>query len=401
MYCIRKVQDDLLWVGGNDRRLALFEGVYAVPDGISYNSYLLLDEKTVLLDTVDPSVGKVFFENVAHGLNGRPLDYLIVQHMEPDHSGTLAELLLRHPETTLVCTDRIAAMIAQFQGGVPVRNPLHTVREGDVLRTGRHELTFLAAPMVHWPEVTLTYDKTDGILFSADAFGCFGALNGALFADEVDFFRDYLDEARRYYCNIVGKYGNQVQALLKKTAGIPLNTVCPLHGFVWRRDFDRFVEKYQRWSTYTPEERGVAIAYASIYGNTANAADLLAVMLRERGVKTTVFDVSVTTASEIIAAAFRYSHLVLAAPTYNAGIFVKMEDLLHDLVAHNLRRRTVAVLDNGSWAATAGKQMRQLLAALPETTLLDETVSLRSALTEAQLPQLTALADVLAASVNA
>lgn len=400
MYCIRKLRDDLLWVGGNDRRQALFEAVFPIPSGVSYNSYLLLDEKTVLFDTVDPSVGRVFFENVAHGLNGRPLDYLIVQHMEPDHSATLADLLLRHPETTVVCSDLAAAMISQFLGGAPLPNPLRKVKEGDTLCVGRHELTFLSAPMVHWPEVIVTYDKTDGILFSADAFGCFGALDGALFADEVDFSRDYMDEARRYYCNIVGKYGNQVQALLKKAAGLRLELVCPLHGFVWRQDFDRFVEKYQLWSTYTPEEPGVMIAYASIYGNTANAAELLAVALRERGIKTTVFDVSVTDASRIVAAAFRYSHLVFASSTYNAGIFVKMDDLLHDLLAHNLRRRTVALLDNGSWAAAAGRHMRQLLASLPETTLLDETVSLRSTLTEAQLPQLAALADALAASVR-
>lgn len=400
MYCTKKIASDLVWVGANDRRLAMFEGVYSVPAGVSYNSYLLTDEKTVLFDTVDKAVSRTFFENLEHELGGRPLDYVIVHHMEPDHSATLSELLLRHPETTVVCNDKTAVMIAQFFGKDAVKN-MQLVKEGDVLSAGAHELTFYLAPMIHWPEVMMTYDKSAHTLFTADAFGVFGALNGAIFADEVDFDRDYLKEARRYYTNIVGKYGVQVQNLFKKIAGLDIQMLCPLHGFVWRRDFDRFVEKYQRWSTYTPEERGVAIAYASIYGNTANAADLLAVMLRERGVKTTVFDVSVTAASEIIAAAFRYSHLVLAAPTYNAGIFVKMEDLLHDLVAHNLRRRTVAVLDNGSWAATAGKQMRQLLAALPETTLLDETVSLRSALTEAQLPQLTALADVLAASVNA
>ncbi len=395
MYCVRKVRDDLWWVGGNDRRLAIFEGVYPIPRGVSYNAYLLLDEKTVLFDTVDYSVSRLFFENVAHVLNGRALDYLVVQHMEPDHSGTISELLLRYPGATVICNERIAQMLRQFRGGEALPNPIRLVSEGDVITTGSHQFTFLAAPMVHWPEVMVTYDLTTGTLFSADAFGTFGALNGALFADEVNFERDYLDEARRYYCNIVGKYGTQVQALLKKASTVEINMVCPLHGFVWRRGIGDFIDKYVHWATYTPEEEGVVIAYASIYGNTANAADLLATRLRERGVPVAMFDVSVTHASEVIAAAFRYSHLVFAAPTYNAGIFVAMEALLHDLVAHNLQNRTIALIENGSWAPTAGGHMRKLLSGLKNTSFVGETLRICSALTAAQLDSVEALAGAI------
>ncbi len=398
MYCVRKVSEDLWWVGGNDRRLALFEGVYAVPNGVSYNSYLLMDDETVLFDTVDPSVSKVFFENLEHVLAGRALNFLVIQHMEPDHAGTIDELLLRHPETVIVCGERAGAMLRQFRTS-DVPNTFYTIKEGSVLNTGHHELTFLAAPMVHWPEVMVTYDITTKTLFSADAFGTFGALNGALFADEVDFMRDYLDEARRYYCNIVGKYGTQVQALLKKAATVEIERICPLHGFVWRRNLGDFIDKYQKWSTYTPEETGVVIAYASVYGNTANAAELLAVRLRERGVKTTVFDVSVTPASEIIAAAFRWSHLVFASTTYNAGIFVSMEALLHDLAAHNLQNRTVALVENGSWAPTAANLMRKIFAGMKNMTVLDGALTLRSALQPAQTAQVDALADALLATM--
>lgn len=393
MYCVRKVTDDLTWVGGNDRRLSLFEGVYDVPKGVSYNSYLLTDEKTVLFDTVDHSVDKVFFENIDHVLAGRKLDILIVQHMEPDHAATIQEVVRRYPGVRVVCNQKTANMMAQyFTFDVPATVQL--VKEGDVLETGHHSLTFVMAPMVHWPEVMVTYDLQEKILFSADAFGTFGAIDGAIFADEVDFFGDYLDEARRYYCNIVGKYGTQVTALLTKAAGLEIKMVCPLHGFVWRKNIGDFIAKYLNWATYTPEETGVVIAYASVYGNTANAAEILACRLREMGIKTCMFDVSMTPASYIVAAAFRYSHLVFAATTYNAGIFVKMEDLLHDLVAHNLQNRTVALVENGSWAPTSCKLMRQLLAPLKNVTILDQTVTIRSSLKETE--QLEILAQAIA-----
>ena len=319
MFCTRKVNDDYTWVGADGRRLAMFEGVYDVPRGVSFNSYLLTDGKTVLFDTADASVCRVFLENVAHGLNGRALDYLVVQHMEPDHAADIRDLLVRHPETTVVCSAAAKNMLAQFFGpGYEGR--ISVVKEGDTLCTGRHTLHFVAAPMVHWPEVLMTYDETDKLLLTADAFGTFGALNGALFADEVDFHRDYLDEARRYYTNIVGKYGAQVQAVLKKAGGLDIQMLLPLHGFVWRQDLGYILGKYDLWSRYEPEERGVVIAYASVYGGTENAANILACRLREQGVQVAMYDTSVTPASYILAAAFRFSHVVLAAPTYNAGV---------------------------------------------------------------------------------
>ena len=395
MYCTRSVTGDLIWVGADDRRLAMFEGVYSVPDGVSYNSYLLSDEKTVLFDTVDSAVEKVFLENVKHALNGRPLDYLVVQHMEPDHSATMRAVLLQYPEATIVCNKKTEAMILQFFGA-DFEMKTHIVAEGDVLKTGKHEFTFLMAPMVHWPEVMVTYDLTDRILFSADAFGTFGALNGALFADEVDFFADYLKEARRYYTNIVGKYGNQVQALLKKAATVEIDMICPLHGFVWRKGIGDYLVKYQQWSRYEPELTGVMIAYASVYGNTENAANILACKLRERGIKTTIFDVSVTASSEIVAAAFEYSHLVFASTTYNAGIFITMDELLRDLASHNLQKRTVAFIENGSWAATSGKLMKEIIGGLKDMTVLEQSVSIKSALSKDQLADIDALADAIA-----
>lgn len=399
MYCTKKIASDLVWVGANDRRLAMFEGVYSVPAGVSYNSYLLTDEKTVLCDTVDKAVSRTFFENLEHELGGRPLDYVIVHHMEPDHSATLSELLLRHPETTVVCNDKTAVMIAQFFGKDAVKN-MHLVKEGDVLSAGAHELTFYLAPMIHWPEVMMTYDKSAHTLFTADAFGVFGALNGAIFADEVDFDRDYLKEARRYYTNIVGKYGVQVQNLFKKIAGLDIQMLCPLHGFVWRRDLGYILEKYNLWSTYTPEDKGVMIAYASIYGNTENAAEILASKLRERGVRTAMYDVSVTPASDIIAECFRWSHLVFASATYNGGIFVTMDELLRDIAAHNLQKRTVAFMENGTWAPVSARQMAAIFAPLKNMTVLEKSVAIRSSLTEGQLAEIEALADVLAEGIR-
>lgn len=399
MYCFRNVTEDLVWVGGNDRRLSMFEGVYSVPDGVSYNSYLLRDEKTVLFDTVDKAVSEVFFENLEELLRDRALDYVIVHHMEPDHSATLQELVLRYPQVKIVCNAKSAAMMKQFFS-FDVDSRAVLVKEGDELCFGRHTLTFVMAPMVHWPEVMVSYDRTDGILFSADAFGCFGALNGALFADEVDFDRDYLDEARRYYTNIVGKYGPQVQTLLKKAAGLTIHMICPLHGFVWRDNVGYYLDKYDKWSRYEPEEKGVVIAYATIYGNTGNAAEILACRLREQGVRTVMFDVSVTAASEVISAVFQYSHLVLAAPTYNGGIFVTMEAFLHDLAAHNIQNRTIAIVENGSWAAVSGRLMRELLKDCKNLEYIETVCSVKSSVKEEQRKLLDDMAEKIAASIG-
>ena len=399
MHCTRKVQDDLIWVGADDRRLPFFEGVYGVPDGVSYNSYLLLDEKTVLFDTCDKAVYEVFFENVAYALGGRKLDYLLISHMEPDHAATIESLLLRYPEARILCNAKVKTMLAQFFQ-TDYSDRIDLVKEGDVFSTGRHELTFVMAPMVHWPEVMMTYDKTDKILFTADAFGTFGALNGRLFNDETDFFTENLSEARRYYTNIVGKYGPQVQAVLKKAAALEIATVCPLHGFVWRSHFGDFLEKYLLWSSYTPEEQSVMLAYASVYGHTENAANILAAKLVERGVRVRMYDTSVTPASYIVSDAFRCSHLVFAATTYNAGVFVTMENLLHDLAAHNLQKRKVAVIENGSWAPTSGKVMRELIAPMKNIEFIADNITLKSALAADQEAALDALADAIAAEIN-
>lgn len=398
MQCTKKIFDDLIWVGANDRRLAMFEGVYSVPRGVSYNSYLLLDDTTVLFDTVDKAVGSVFFQNVEYALAGRNLDFVVIQHMEPDHSATLTELLLRYPDAKIVCNEKIAAMIDQFFG-MDVTGKAFIVKEGTTLNTGHHTLQFMMAPMVHWPEVMVTYEQERGILFSADAFGTFGALNGALFADEVDFDNEYMDEARRYYANIVGKYGVQVQALLKKVHPLDIKMICPLHGFVWRSHLEDYFDKYVKWSTYTPEETGVMIAYASVYGNTENTAEIISSKLRDKGVKTVMFDVSVTPASEIVAAAFKWSHLIFASTTYNAGIFVSMEELLRDLAAHNIQNRTVAIVENGSWAPTSGGLMREILSGCQDMTILNNTITLKSSLKKEQLAQIDELVDAVSATI--
>ena len=398
MHNIRKITDDLVWLGASDNRLELFENVYPVPHGISYNSYLLNDEKTVLLDTVDSSVRRQFFENLRFALNGRNLDFVVVQHMEPDHCAELADLLRIYPQVKIVCNMQIKKMIAQFFELDISDEQFMLVKEGDTLNTGKHTLNFISAPMVHWPEVMMTYDATDKILFSADAFGTFGSLNGNIFADEVNFERDYLDEARRYYTNIVGKYGPQVQSVLKKAAAVEIKMICPLHGFIWRDNLNFFVEKYAKWAAYEPEDKAVMIAYGSIYGNTYDAVSVLAGKLAEQGIKNIkMYDVSKTHASYVISEAFRVSTIVLAAPTYNGGIFVNMENLLHDLVAHNLQNRKFAIMDNGTWAAMAGKQMKDLLTPLKNCTFIEPQISLKSTLKSEQAAQI----DELAAAIKA
>ena len=399
MYCVKKMTEDLYWVGGNDRRLALFENVYPIPRGVSYNAYVVLDEKTVLLDTVDHSVSPIFFENLAHVLNGRKLDYLIVNHMEPDHAATIEAVVLRYPEVTLVCNKKTAQMMKNFFS-FDVDSRVHLVAEMDTLCTGKHTFAFVMAPMVHWPEVMVTYDATTKTLFAADAFGTFGALGGNLYADEVNFQTEWLDDARRYYTNIVGKYGTQVQALLKKAATIEIETICPLHGPVWRKDIGWFIDKYVHWATYTPEEDAVVIAYASVYGNTETAANILAGKLADLGVRNVkVYDVSATHASEIVSECFRASHLVFLSTTYNAGMFVNMENLVHDIVNHNLQNRTIALVENGSWAPTAGGLMRAEFSKLKNCTILDETVTIKSSLKEAQLESMDALAEAIVDSM--
>ena len=396
MYNVMQINDDVTYVGASDRKLALFEAVYPLVNGVSYNSYLVNDEKTVLLDTVDRSVSGVFFENIAHVLDGRKLDYVIVNHMEPDHAATLGELVLRYPEVKIVSNAKVVAMIKQFFD-FDVDARVQVVAEGDTFSTGKHTFTFAMAPMVHWPEVMVTFDTTDGILYSADAFGTFGALAGNVFADEIDFENKWLDEARRYYTNIVGKYGPQVQMALKKALALDIKMICPLHGPIWRENIAWFVDKYNKWSTYTPEDNTVLIAYASIYGGTENAANILASELAKKGIKNiTMIDVSVTHPSYIISEAFRCSHIVFAAPTYNAGIFTPMETLLLDLAAHNLQNRTVAFIENGSWAPISAKLMGDIVAKMKNMTVLASKATLKSTVKDAQREELKTLASEIA-----
>ncbi len=391
------IQQDLIYVGASDRRLALFENVYPVPRGVSYNSYLMVDDVTVLFDTVDAGVAQQFFENVEAALYGRKLDYVVVHHMEPDHAATLMDLLLRHPEATVVTTAKAAQMMQQFFGNQPAN--LMVVKEGDELLTEHHHLVFTMAPMVHWPEVMMTYDSTSKTLFSADAFGTFGALSGNLFADEVNFEHEWLNDARRYYINIVGKYGLQVQNVLKKAAALDIQMICPLHGPVWRENLGWFIGKHDTWSNYEPEDRGVVIIYGSIYGHTEAAALRLGTLLSERGVRgIKAYDASHTHASKLVAECFRASHVVLASSTYNNGLFTPIESLLADLKPHAWQKRTVALIENGSWAAQAAKLMRAELEQMKDIAIVGDPVSLKSAATPAQEEQLAALADAIANS---
>lgn len=391
MHCFRKVTNDLYWVGGSDRRLELFENLFPIPRGVSYNSYLLLDEKTVLFDTVDNSIGRQFLDNITALLNGRALDYLVVNHMEPDHCSMIADLMLRYPDMQIIGNAKTFPMIRQFYA-LDLDSKTIAVKEGDTFSSGTHTFRFLMAPMVHWPEVMLTYDETDKVLFSADAFGTFGALNGAIFNDEIDFDRDWLDDARRYYTNIVGKYGMQVQNVLKKASALDIRFICPLHGPIWRNNLAYLLEKYDIWSSYRPEVKGVMIAYASMYGNTENLANVLACKLADASITNlTVHDVSRSDVSELIADSFKYSHIVLASPTYNGGVYPAMSNLLEDMNALGIKNRTVAVLGNGTWAPTSAKLMEARLAEMKGMTLLTENFAVKSALQDDQLEDLDEL----------
>lgn len=389
MYNVRKVQEDLIWVGASDHRLNLFENIHPIPRGVSYNSYVLLDEKNVLFDTVDWSVCGQFLENLKHVLDGKKLDVILIHHVEPDHLASLEEVMLRYPEAKIYATAKAITMMEQF--GFAVEGKTQAVKEGDTLELGKHTLTFVMAPMVHWPEVMVSYDSYGKTLFSADAFGTFGALDGKLFNDEVDFDRDWIDDARRYFTNIVGKYGVQTMNLLKKASQLDIEMICPLHGPVWRNNFSYIIEKHQLWATYTPEVRGVMIAYASVYGHTESAAQALASKLVQAGIKdVVVYDVSNTDPSYLVSEAFKYSHIVLASSTYNACIFPKMQEFLEHLKMLNFQNRTIAIMENGSWASMSGNLMRKMLETMKNMNVLESTVKINSSLhTEEPLDALT------------
>lgn len=399
MYNVREVTDDLFWVGGNDRRLALFENIHPIPEGISYNSYLLLDEKTVLLDTVDWSICKEFIENIEYLLGDRPLDYLVINHMEPDHAACIGEVVVRYPDVKIIGNKKTFDFMKQF--GFEVNQNAMEVKDGDAMSFGKHELVFISAPMVHWPETMATFDTTNGVLFSADAFGTFGSLDGKLFNDEMDFERDFLVPARRYYTNIVGKYGPQVQALLKKARDLDIKYICPLHGPVWRTNLDYFIDKYNKWSSYEPEENGVLIVYGSLYGNTEAAAENLATKLVEKGMTNIVmYDTSKTHVSYLIADAFRFSHIVFACATYNLRIYTPVENFLLDMKALNLQKRTVGIIENGTWAPRAGKLIEEILSQMKDMDVIEKDLLITSAMEEKDTDKMMVFADKIISSMK-
>ena len=400
MSCVRKVTEDLYWVGVNDKRLHLFENIHPISRGVSYNSYLLMDKKTVLFDTVDWSGCREFLKNIEEVLNGAPLDYLVVNHMEPDHAASMEEVLIRYPKCKVISNEKAFMFMHQF--GFNVEGRKIEVKEGDTKCFGNHTVTFVAAPMVHWPEAMVTFDTTNGVLFSADAFGSFGSLDGKLFNDEVNFDRDWIDDARRYFCNIVGKYGPFVQLLLQKASAVPIKMFCPLHGPVWRTNLDYYIEKHDLWSRYELEEKGVLIVYASMYGNTEAAAQELASTLCEKGMtNVAVYDVSKTHVSELVAEAFKYSHIVLASVTYNLDIYPVMYDFLHHLKGLNFQKRTFGIIENGTWAIKSGTLMKSYIEEnLKECTVLGASVSVNSAADESNRSEFNGLADALIDSMK-
>lgn len=393
MKIVRKVKPDIYYIGASDMRLALFENLFPIEKGVSYNSYCIIDSKTCVLDTVDHSVEEVFFSNLKCALNGRDLDYLVVNHLEPDHSSCINEIVLRYPNVTIVFNEKSYAMYQKFTD-CSISFPTLIVKENDVLDLGNHKLTFIMAPMVHWPEVMVTYDLTDKILFSADAFGTFGSLTGNIFADEMKIDDSFYDEARRYYTNIVGKFGSAVQVLLKKAKTINIEMICPLHGPIWRNNFTEFISKYDLWSRYEAEDNDIIIIYGSMYNNTYHVCEDLAYLLAEEGIKNIkLYDVSKVDVSYLIAEIFRVKNIVLACPNYNGGIYPKMHDLLIDMQALNVSNKNIAVIENGTWAFIAGKKIKDILSSLKNIHIIAESVSIETTEKQSTLEQLKQLVN--------
>ncbi len=383
------ISDAVKYIGVDDKTIDLFESQYVVPEGVSYNSYLILDEKVALMDTVDARGMEEWEKNLTEALAGRKVDYLVIQHLEPDHAGSIGRLIELYPDVTLVGNAKTFAMLPQFFDIDPQIKKV-TVAEGDTLSLGSHTLTFVMAPMVHWPEVMVTYESTEKILFSADGFGKFGALDSE---DE----EGWACEARRYYFNIVGKYGAPVQALLKKAANLDIQMICPLHGPVLKEDLGYYIGLYDTWSSYRPENKGVLVAYASIHGNTAKVAEKFAEMLREKGVeKVVVSDLAREDMAEVIEDAFRYDRMVVAGASYDGGVFPCMQDFLHHLQSKAYQNRTVGIIENGSWGPTAGRTMKAILETMKNVTIVEPMVTIKSTMKEADIPALSALADTVA-----
>lgn len=382
----KTITDTVKYVGVDDKTIDLFESQYVVPNGVSYNSYVILDDKVAVMDSVDLRAGTEWFSNLDEVLEGREPDYLVVNHLEPDHSGNIQNFMEKYPKAQLVLSVKAQSMLPQFFE-MDMQERCMAVKEGDELNLGSHTLTFVMAPMVHWPEVMVTYEKNEKILFSADGFGKFGAL---------DTEEDWACEARRYYFNIVGKYGMQVQALLKKAAALDIRIICPLHGPVLTENLSYYIDKYNTWSSYMPEDQGILIACASIHGNTMKAAEKLAEMLRAKGApKVVVADLAREDMAEVIEDAFRYDKMVLAGATYDAGIFPCMESFLLHLKSKNYQKRTVGIIENGSWAPMAGKIMKETMTGMKEITVLEPVVTIKSTLNTDSTAALEALCEAL------
>ncbi|MGF7144693.1 flavorubredoxin [Anaerotaenia torta] len=399
MYCVREISPKVFWVGGSDRRLELFENMFPLPNGVAYNSYLIMDDKTALIDTVDRSISDLYIENVIHVLGGRTLDYLVVNHMEPDHCANIEEIARRYPQVKIIGNKKTFQFIEQFYK-MDLKANYQEVKEGEEIVLGGTTLRFYMAPMVHWPEVMVTYEVSQGILFSADAFGSFGAFAGNIFSDEVD--EKDMDEARRYYSNIVGRYGSQVQALFKKLAGLDINMICALHGLIWRKpDIPFILDKYDKWSRYEPEKKGVVLVYASMYGNTENVMNALANKLAQRGIRDMkMYDVSKTHSSYIISDLWKYSHMVIGSPTYNMHLYFVMDTLLKDIAVLGLKNRKVSIIGNHSWASAAMKAMKEQVEAMNTMELVGAPMDVRSSLKAEQEPDLDALAEAIYESWN-
>ncbi|MDF2948317.1 MAG: FprA family A-type flavoprotein [Sedimentibacter sp.] len=384
MHSVQKISENIYWVGGNDRRLERFENMFPIPNGVCYNSFLILDEKTALMDTVDTAISRLFIENITHVLNGRDLDYLVINHMEPDHCANIEELVKRYPNIKIVGNKKTFQFIGQFYDFDYSMNMLE-VKDGETLCLGRHNLKFMTVPMVHWPEVMFTYEETEKILFSADAFGTFGALAGNIFCDETDYDHYYLEEARRYYSNIVGKYGQQVQSALKKLKDYEVNMICSLHGPIWRENLPYILNKYDKWSKYEPEKNGVVLVYASMYGNIENTINVIANKLAQKGVKDMrVYDISKTHPSYIISDIWKYSHVIFGSVTYNMGLYYGMESLLNEIKALNMQNRKVGLVGSGTWSPQSVKIMQEIIGSMKNMDIVGEPFEVTSSMKQEQ-----------------
>ncbi|MGX6979162.1 FprA family A-type flavoprotein [Vagococcus elongatus] len=403
MHNTRKITDDIIWVGATDRQVQLFENLFPLAHGMSYNSYVLLDEKTALLDTVDSSISDIYMENILHALGGRELDYLIIHHMEPDHCANIEAVLRRFPDVKLVGNKTTFKFLEQFYD-VHVKDNYHPVKGGDTLELGKRTLKFIMAPNVHWPEVMFSYDISDGFLFSADGFGSFSPLDGNLFSDELDFDGRIKEESRRYFVNIIGKFGSNVLKVLKKLNGLPINMILPLHGPIFRdkEHISYMIDRYRQWASYEPEQESVLILFGSMYGNTENAVGNLATMLAEKGVKNLrLYDISNTDPSLLMSEMWSYSHIVLASPNYNGDLMYKMDTVIREALRLNLQNRKISFMTNATWGGAALKTMESYFEDPKHFEIVGEPVKISSSVKVDNVPEIEALADAIVASLNA